>query len=357
MQVHQIITVFSVFLLGINLATPLHGQVTEGQEILTLSGRENTHNLILSTQIATTISFPSDITLVTGYGLVLNAEGALELLNAETIAMATLKELAAKPVTIVHYAQAASDTLVVRAVRTGTPCYLTVRCGSRVFLFKLSVGETANVAVMVSDSGPGNGGAREVQKEEILDSRTNFTSTGLISILSRAKGRGFLETVNPELFDGWQERRGIALTSENDSLKSTITEIQQWPQKDALVFRCAVENKTRRQVRFKPIDVRVRAGDASYTAQLADSSGIVLPGRTTMLDLVLQGNAAGGKEHLSILNDFRLEIPIDHDSPPPNDLLPPDNPLLPTIEKPSNGQIVTSDMLLPLPQPSVPSGK
>ncbi len=352
MRVHHMIAAC----IGLTLSNQSQAQVAEGQEILALSSRENTHNLVLSTQIATTISFPSEITLVTGYGLVTDANGALELLNAETVATATLKELAAKPVTIVHYAQAAADTLVVRAVRTGTPCYLTVRCGARVFLFKLSVGETANVAVMISDNGPGNGGVREVDKAEILESRTNFTSTGLISILSRAKGRGFLETVNPELYEGWQERRGLTLTSENDTFKATITEIQQWPQRDALVFRCSIENKTSRQARFKPIDVRVRAGDASYTAQLADSSGIVSPGKATMLDLVLQGNAAGGKEHLSIQNDFRLEVPVDNGSPPPNDLLPPDNPLLPIIEKPSNGQIISTD-LLPLPQPSLPSGK
>jgi hypothetical protein len=357
MQVKFIILACIGYFLDLTSGQSLVAQVAEGQEILTLSGRETTHSLVLSTQIATSITFPSDITLVTGYGLVANSAAAMELLNAETVAVATLKQLAPKPITIVHYEQAASDTLVVRAVRTGTPCYLTVRCDSRVFLFKLSVGETANVAVLISDSGPGNMAAREVEKPEILEARTNFTSTGLISILSRAKGRGFLQTVNPDLYEGWQERRGINLSSENNSLKATITEIQQWPQKDALVFRCSVENKTSRQVRFKPIDVRVRVGDASYTAQLADSSGVVLPGRTTLLDLVLQGNTSGGKEHLSILNDFRLEVPIDDGPPPPNDSLPPDNPLLPYIEKPSGGQIVSPDMLLPLPQQSVPSGK
>jgi hypothetical protein len=356
MQVPPSIAGLICFLLCALAATPLPAQVTEGQEIITLSGRESTHRLTLSTQIATTISFPAEITLVTGYGLVPDAERALELLNAETIAVATLKELAAKPVTIVHYAQAAADTLVVRAVRNGTPCYLTVRCGARVFLFKLSVGDTANVAVMISDHGPGNAGAREVTKEEILDSRIDFSSTELISILSRAKGRAFLQNVNPALYDGWQERRGLALTSSNGGLRTTIKEIQQWPQKDALVFRCEVENLSARQLRFKPIDVRVRAGDSAYTAQLADSSGMVRPGQTTALDIVLQGNAAGGKEHLSIQNDFRIEVPIDTDPPPPNDLIPPPNPLFPTIEKPADGVVVTPQQL-PLPEPLQSSTK
>ena len=103
------------------------------------------------------------------------------------------------------------------------------------------------------------------------------------------------------------------------------------------MLRCILENKSTKQIRFKPGDVRVRAGDASYTVQLADSSGLVSPGKKTMLDLVLQGNEGGGKEHISIDNDFRLEVPIDHSPPPPNDLLPPSNPLLPSLEGPGGG--------------------
>ena len=341
-------------------AGSLLAQVPQGQEIVTLSGRESVHELTLSTQVATSITLPSEVTLVTGYGLVVDAARAQELIDSEAVAAATLKQLAPKPVTIVHYAQAARDTLVFRAVRTGTPCYVTVRCGMRLFLFKFSVGEKANVAVMVSDKGPGGEGVVELKKEQVLKQRINFTSTELISILSRAKGRGFLESVNPDLYEGWKQRRDLELASGDDSLKATITEIQQWPQKDALVFRCTLENKSTKEVRFKPGDVRVRAGDASYTVQLADSSGVVLPGKKTMLDLVLQGNEGGGKEHVSIENDFRLEVPVDHSPPPPNDSLPPANPLLPSLDGPGGaGEAITplspssgrSDvpMLLPLP--------
>ena len=70
---------------------------------------------------------------------------------------------------------------------------------------------------------------------------------------------------------------------------------------------------------------------------------MVQPGGAALLDLVLQGNAGGGQEHLSIRNDFKLEIPEDHGPPPPNDLLLPPNPLLPAIE-------VAPGRLLPLPE-------
>ena len=337
--------IYFILVMAIGAVSPLHAQVELGQEIVTLSSRDPLHTLTLSTQIATSITFPSEITLVTGYGLVLDAGQAQELIDSETVAQATLKDLAPLPVTILHYAQALPDTLVVRAVRKGSPCYVTVRCSTRSFLFKIVSGDKANITVVISDSA-GQDSAIEVKKSDILKERTNYSSTELLGILSRAKGRGFLETVNPMLYDGWSQRRDINLTSSSEHLTARITEIQQWPQKDALVFRCAVDNKTTSEIRFKPSDVRVRAGDAAYAVQLADSSGVVPNKGTTMLDIVLQGNPGGGKEHLSIQNDFRLEIPIDNSPPPPNDLLPPPNPLLPSLE--GGGRIVVDP--LPLPQ-------
>lgn len=312
----------------------LTGQIAPGKEIITLSGHDNVHEITLSTQVATSISFPSEITLVTGYGFVLDAARAQELIDSEAVAAATLKDLAPQPVTIVHYAQAARDTLVVRAIRRGTPCYVTVRCGPRIYLFKMSIGDNANLAVVISDKAPGAEGTVELKKEDVLKTRINYSSTDLLGILSRAKGRGFLETVNPSLYEGWSQRRGLRLTSSgNVALKSTITEIQQWPQKDALVFRAVVENSGPEELHFKPGDVRIRVGDALFPVQLADSSGFVRPGGSTALDVVLQGNPAGGQEHVSIQNDFRLEIAANG-SPPPGDLIPPPNPLLPALEVP-----------------------
>lgn len=340
----------SAFFLGLLMtlasAAGLHAQVAVGQEIVTLSSRESMHELTLNTQVATSITFPAEITLVTGYGLVLDAAHAQELVDSELVAHATLKDLAPQAVTIIHYAQASKDTLVMRAVRPGTPCFVTVRCGLRIFLFKCVAGDRANVAVVVADKGS-DGGSVEVKKADILKERTAYSSTELLGILSRAKQREFLESVNPDLFDGWNQRRDLNLVSGLGDVSSIITEIQQWPQKDALVFRCRLENKGKRLFRFKPSDVKVRAGDASYGVQLADSSGVVKPGMATALDVVVQGNATGGKEHLSIKNDFRLEVAEDTGPPPPNDVGPPPNPLLPAVEMPNGG-------LLPLPEASPP---
>jgi len=315
------------------MASHAVAQVAEGQEMISVPGDGRVHDLTLNTQVVTTVTFPGTITLVSGYGLVLNATAAQELVDSEKQSVVLTRETILQPVTIVHYAQASPDTLALRAVRKGTPCYLTVRCEASVFLFKLVAGEHANLAVTVADPAASvTNPVREVKVADVMKSRTAFSGAELVGILSKARQREFLQTVNPGIYAGWRERRGTAMVSLNGEVVSTITEVQQWPQKDALVLRARVENKGSKEFRFKPVDTKVRVGDRAYAVQLADGNGIVPPGGTSLLDVVLQGNATGGKEFLSIENEFGLEIAADTSPPPPNDLLPPAQPLLPVVE-------------------------
>ena len=311
-------------------ASVLHAQVAEGQELVSVPGDGSMHELTLNSQVATTLSFPDEINMITGYGLVMDAARAQELMDAEKLTAATSRDSLIQPVTIVHYAKASPDTIVMRAVRKGTPCFMTVRCGVHIYLFRLVSGVQANLAVVVGEPGSNNP-VREVKKKDVVDSRTAFNSSELLGILSKARQRDFLQTVNPDLYIGWRERKELALDSDAGDLKTIITEIQQWPQRDAIVLRCKVLNKSAREVRFNPGDVKVRMGERSYAVQLADSNGIVPPNKNTLLDVVIQGNEAGGKEHLSISNDFRMEVVESSTPQPPSDLLPPPNPLLPTI--------------------------
>lgn len=320
-----------VFVLGSVLQA--RAQIAEGQEIVSLPATQRLHELTLNSQVATTVTFPSEITLVTGYGMVLDAGKAQSFIDAEKAAAMMSRDMQALPVTIVHYAQAADDTLILRAARRGAPCFLTVRCGMQIFLFKLVAGDQANLAVVMQDPAVQPVPVRELKKQDIVKDRTAYSSSELVGILSKARQRAFLETVNPGLYQGWQQRVGLDLSSEHGDLTAAITEIQQWPAKDALVLRCRVTSKAAKEVRFKPADVKVRVGDRAYSVQLADSSGVIGPGKTTLLDLVLQGNEAGGKEYLALQNDFRIEVAADSSPPPPNDLVSnPPAPLFPSVE-------------------------
>ena len=57
------------------------------------------------------------------------------------------------------------------------------------------------------------------------------------------------------------------------------------------------------------MSTKVRVGGRSYDAQLVDCANSVTPGQRVAMDVVLQGGPGGGKEGVSIQQDFRIELP------------------------------------------------
>jgi len=270
-------------------------QVKQGTEMLFLSGKAGLQDIAVNSNVATTIMFPDRVTLVTGYGLV----GSL----SETVNFSEREG----GVALLHFQQVSDDTLVVRKIRDGEPCFLTVKAGGRTYLLRCIPALEANLAVFISDKD-GAPRAIPLEKKQLGTGRLQYDPMILIGILSRAKQRDFLEPVNPDLYKNWEERHGLELKSVSGTAEVTITTVHRWPERDALIFHCIVENLSDATYRFDPRAVAIRVGDRVYPAQLADANGSVGPFEKVAMDVVLMGNTAGGKEHLSVENDFRIEL-------------------------------------------------
>lgn len=281
-------------ILGLLIATS-EAQVREGAELTIIDGSKGLQPIMLNTNVASTVTFPGKISLITGYGLV---QEMGEIANFT----------ASSTVSIVHYQRVAADTIVLRMLRSGLPCFMTVRTTEGFFLLKAEPAEEANLAVLVVAGDPSMQ-AVEMPEEAVVEQRIDYEPMALVGILSRAQQRAFLQTVNPELFDGWEERHDLELQSTSRGAEISIYEIQRWPEKDAIILRSMVTNPTNRPFVYDPKVAEVRVGNRVYPVQLADGPSEVAPGKRVALDLVLVGNPLGGKEHLAISNDFRIELP------------------------------------------------
>lgn len=277
-----------------------HAQVMEGRELVMLDSSRTVHEIAINSNVATTITFPEPVTLLTGYGLVGDASGSNSMAQAK--------------VCVVHYDNTLPDTIVVRLLKPGEPCHATVRTTTGMHLLRFVSSPTANLAVIVSPPGQ-RSAAREIEPAEVTQTRLTFSSEELVGILGKARNRKALQPLNPALYSGWEERNGIDLTSTVKNRTCSIYEIQRWPAKDALVFRCWITNIGDRPYEFEPNGVKVRIGERTYPVQLADSSGLVEPNQKAPLDVILQGNIQGGREHLSLHQDFRIELPEEGRQP------------------------------------------
>lgn len=276
------------------LARILPAQVQEGHELVMLDPKKLVNEVAINTSVATTITFPEKITLLTGFGLVTDPSAA--------------KHLDQSKVALVHYENVIPDTLVVRLVKPGEPCHATVRTAHHIHLLRLVPADQANLAVIVPPPAEQNA-AVQTSPEKVVQNRLRYNTEELVGMLGKARNRKALQPLNPGLFNGWQERNGLDMSVTNNDLTATIYEIQRNPSKDATVFRCWITNHGTKPYEFEPDGVKVRVGERSYNVQLVDSGGLVQAGEKAPLDLILQGGPGGGREGLSINQDFRIELP------------------------------------------------
>lgn len=276
------------------LQATLHAQVKEGSEMVMLNPATAVHEIHINSNVATSIIFPEPISMLTGFGLVEE--------------VGKVSSMAQSRVSLVHFDNVLDDTLVVRLLKPGEPCHATVRAGKNIYLLRFAAEDEAHLAVIIPPPGQQNT-AREIAPTEIAQKRISYNSDELVGILGKARQRKFLQNVNPALYTGWQERNQLELNTSKDSITCTIYEIQRSPEKDVLVFRCWLNNNGTTAYEFDPVDVRVRVDERAYPAQLVDCSGIVRPSEKIAMDVVLQGGPGGGREHISIDNDFRIDLP------------------------------------------------
>lgn len=260
---------------------------------LELSGERETV-IKVGTNVASAIQFPKEIGTVVGYGLTKGGDD--------------LAMLAKSKVALFHYQQT-GKLLVVRNIKNGDPCSVTVSMDGELYLLSLVPSTSPNVTVTLKSGDSLRASAREVDSEQILASRTQFSSDGLIGVLNLARNRRVIEPSMPGLFASVTQRNGLQLDSDFGGVSTRIEEIQRFPKNDATVILGIVTNGLSHAIEFDPQAVLVRVGDRDYPAQLVDGSGMVMPDGKAALQVVLQGNAEGGKEHLSIDNDFRFILP------------------------------------------------
>lgn len=269
-------------------------QVQPGRELVRLDPKNLVHDIAINTNVATTITFPEKISLLTGFGLVTDP--------------AQVNQMTGTKVGIVHYENVIGDTLVVRLIKTGEPCHATVRTTRNIYLIRFTPADEANLAVIVSPPVQTNGTV-EVTPDKVVESRIQYNAEELVGMLSKVRNRKALESLNPGLFIGWQERNGLTMTSTAKDLVASIYEIQRNPAKDLTVFRCWLTNNGSKEYDFEPAGTKVRVGNRSYDCQLVDCANTVAPGQRIAMDVVLQGGPGGSREGLSINQDFRIELP------------------------------------------------
>jgi len=242
----------------------------------------------VATNRVTTISFPSPIDAIDGAGITVDGKtpGLFQLAHAK-----------------------GSAFLSVRAIFPKASANLNIRWNDHTYVFELIESNapvlSLNMAALPTPGETGTGRAPEVSPLKLL------------SLLDKAKAFPLLKAQQPESVAdvGFTSYDGKPLVSDFNDYQIQIEQAFRFNNEDTLVFRAAITNETGTPLIYQPDSFTLRAGNRLYPQSISDASGTVSPKGQSIVYFAVTGTPDGGRNNLSLKNQFT--VLVNRLSPPP----------------------------------------
>ena len=132
------------------------------------------------------------------------------------------------------------------------------------------------------------------------------TPSRLLALLDKAKAYPLLKAYHSETVAQVEyrnfEKEPRILDCTNYAVK--IEEVFRFNPEDTLIFRVGVTNESDRELRYAPNGFSLRVGERTYPQSISDASGVVPPHAEAPAYFAVTGTPNGGRNDMSIKNDF-----------------------------------------------------
>jgi len=243
----------------------------------------------VATNRVTTISFPGPIDAIDGAGITADGRtpGQFQLAHVK-----------------------GSAFLSVRAIFPRASANLNIRWNDHTYVFELMESNTPLLSLVMQSpptpEEPGIGRAPEVSPLKLL------------SLLDKAKAFPLLKAQQPESVAdvGFTTYGGQPLVSDFNDYQIQTEEVFRFNTEDTLVFRVGITNATDAPLIYQPDSFTVRAGNRLYAQSISDADGTVPPKGRSIVYFAVTGTPDGGRNNLSLKNNFMVLIRRLVPSPP-----------------------------------------
>ena len=229
----------------------------------------------VATNRVTTISFP----------------GAIAAMDA---AQATIDPQKPAPFLIAH--AKGSAYFSVRAEARKALTNINIRWNNKTYVLELVESDEPLLSVTF-EPAPDTSGATP---------SAPVTPSRLLALLDEAKAYPLLKTYHADVVaqvdyrNYEREPRTVDCTNYAVSIKEAF----RFDSEDTLIFRVGVTNKTDREMIYAPNGFFLRVGERTYPQSVSDASGIVPPHAEAPAYFAVTGTPNGGRNDISIKNDF-----------------------------------------------------
>jgi hypothetical protein len=251
----------------------------------------------VSTNRVTTISFPGPISAIDAVGITADGKtpGNFQLAHTKGSSFVSVRALARKAAT-----------------------NLNIRWNKRTYVFELIEGDAPVLALNLEDRAA----------SEIVQPAPQVTPTRLLALLDKAKAFPLLKKQQPDAVAGAEARTfgdEPQITDFND-FEIRIEEVFRFNPEDTLVFHVKLRNKSEREIRYLPESFCVRVGNRLYYQSVSDAPGLLPPHAASTVYFALTGTPDGGRNELSLKNEFSVlvsRLPSPPPSPATTQITPP----------------------------------
>lgn len=254
----------------------------------------------VSTNRVTTISFPGPITAIDAVGVTADAKtpGQFQLAHTKGSSFVSVRALAKKAAT-----------------------NLNIRWNKRTYVFELVEGDAPVLALNLEDRAA----------SETVQPTPQVNPTRLLALLDKAKAFPLLKKQQPDAVAGAEARTfgdEPQITDFND-YEIRIEEMFRFNPEDTLVFHVTLRNKSEHPIRYLPESFCVRVGNRLYHQSISDAPGLLPPHTASTVYFAITGTPDGGRNELSLKNEFNVlvsRLPSPPNSPATTPPAPPPQP-------------------------------
>ena len=291
----------------------------------------------VATNRVTTISFPSPISAIDAVGVTADGKtpGQFQLSHTKGATFLSVRALAHKAAT-----------------------NLNIRWNKHTYVFELVESDSPVLALNLEDRS---------ESETVLPAPM-VTPTQLLALLDTAKAFPLLKKQHPDVVADAQARTFAGdkpQVTDFDDYEIRIEEVFRFNLEDTLVFHVTLRNKSDREIRYLPESFRVRVGNRLYYQSVSDAPGLLPPHAASTVYFAITGTPDGGRNELSLKNDFsvlvsRLPSPpmsAATELPPPRSQPAPPQPSGMTPEQEVRARDVLRRTISELQDTNAPSAK
>ncbi len=263
----------------------------------------------VATNRVTTINFPSPIDAIDGAGFTVDGKtpGLFQLAHTKSSAFLSVRALSPK---------AASN--------------LNIRWNNQTYVFELSVSDMPMLSLNME--------APPTPEEEGVGHAPEVSPPKLLALLDKAKAFPLLKAQQPESVAdvGFTTYDGKPLVSDFNDYQIQIEAAFRFNAEDTLVFRATITNATDTPLIYQPDSFSLRAGNRLYPQSISDASGTVPPKGRSIVYFAVTGTPDGGRNDLSLKNQFTVLVNRLSPPPPPPPVVTTTNAPVHPIRSPRN---------------------